>query len=64
MVRTISDPDDCEIRADIRFLKARNVKPAGIYPKIYSKYAMTRGMVRMYARKCVRKFNECQQMSQ
>ena len=51
-------PADCEIRSVIRFLNARNVKPADIHRQIcevYGENAMNDGMVR----KCVRKFNEC-----
>jgi transposase len=53
----IERPADCEIRSVIRFLNARNVKPADIRRQIcevYGENAMSDGMVR----KWVRKFNE------
>jgi hypothetical protein len=53
----IECPADCEIRSVIRFLNARNVKPADIHRQIsevYGENAMSDGMVR----KWVRKFNE------
>jgi transposase len=53
----IERPADCEIRSVIRFLNARNVKPADIHRQIcevYGENAMSDGMVR----KWVRKFKE------
>ncbi|GBM39399.1 hypothetical protein AVEN_97019-1 [Araneus ventricosus] len=52
MFKTISDPADCEVR----FLNAKNVKPAEIHRQlveIYGENVMTDGMVR----KWVRQFN-------
>ncbi|KFM63861.1 hypothetical protein X975_08668, partial [Stegodyphus mimosarum] len=49
MFKTISSPTDCEIRAVIKFLNARNVKPAEIYQRVtevYGEYAISDGMVR------------------
>ena len=57
MFKMIERPADCEIRSVIRFLNARNVKPADIHRQIcevYGENAMNDGMVR----KWVRKFNE------
>ncbi|GBM80756.1 hypothetical protein AVEN_10622-1 [Araneus ventricosus] len=57
MFRTIADPADCEVRSVIRFLNAKNVKPAEIHRQlveIYGENAMTDGMVR----KWVRQFND------
>ncbi|GBM61256.1 hypothetical protein AVEN_30558-1 [Araneus ventricosus] len=57
MFETIADPTDCEERSVIRFLNAKNVKPAEIHRQlieIYGEYAMTDGMVR----KWVRQFND------
>jgi hypothetical protein len=53
----IKRPTECEIQSVIRFLNARNVKPADIncqICEIYGENAMSDGMVR----KWVRKFNE------
>ena len=53
----IERPADCEIRTVIRFLNARNVKPADIHCQIcevYGENAMSDGMVR----KWVRRFSE------
>jgi hypothetical protein len=53
----IERPADCEIRSVIRFLYARNIKPADIHRQIseaYGENATSDGMVR----KRVRKFNE------
>ncbi|KFM64801.1 Histone-lysine N-methyltransferase SETMAR, partial [Stegodyphus mimosarum] len=50
---TISSPADCEIRAVIKFLNARNVKPAEIYrqvTEVYGEYAISDGMVRKWVR--------------
>jgi hypothetical protein len=57
MFKMIQHPADCEIRSVIRFVNARNVKPADIHCQIcevYGENAMSDGMVR----KWVRKFNE------
>jgi hypothetical protein len=57
MFKMIDRPVDCEIRSLIRFLNARNVKPADIHCQIcevYGENAMSDGVVR----KWVRKFNE------
>jgi hypothetical protein len=57
MFKMIERPADCEIRSVIRFLNARNVKPADIHRlicEVYGENAMSGGE----ARKCVRKFNE------
>lgn len=53
MFETISDPADCEIRSVIRFLNARNVKPAEIYRQlrdVYGEDVMSEGMVRKWVR--------------
>ena len=55
--KMIERPADCEIGSVIRFLNARNVKPADIHRQIcevYGENAMSNGMVR----KLVIKFNE------
>jgi oligoribonuclease (3'-5' exoribonuclease) len=57
MFKTIERPADCEVRSVIRFLNAKNVKPADIHRQIcevYGENAMSDGMVR----KWVRQFNE------
>jgi len=57
MFKTIEGAADCEIRAVIRFLNARNVLPSEIHHQICQVYgddAMSDGMVR----KWVRMFNE------
>lgn len=57
MFKTIDRPASCEIRAVIKFLNARNVRPCEIYRQIsetYGENAMSEGMVR----KWVRMFNE------
>jgi hypothetical protein len=57
MFKMIERPADCEIWSIIRFLNARNVKPADIHRQIcevYGENAMSDGMVT----KWVRKFNE------
>ncbi|GBN96509.1 hypothetical protein AVEN_84905-1 [Araneus ventricosus] len=57
MFKTIADPADCEVRSVIRFLNAKNVKPAEIHRQlveIYGENVMTDGMVR----KWVRQFND------
>jgi oligoribonuclease (3'-5' exoribonuclease) len=57
MFKTIERPANCEIRSVIRFLNARNVKPADIHRQIcevYGENATSDGMVR----KWVRQFKE------
>ncbi|GBM22061.1 hypothetical protein AVEN_137371-1 [Araneus ventricosus] len=57
MFKTISGPADCEVRSVIRFLNAKNVKPAEIHRQlleIYGDNVMTDGMVI----KWVRQFND------
>ncbi|GBN92910.1 hypothetical protein AVEN_13749-1 [Araneus ventricosus] len=57
MFKTIADPDNCEVRSVIRFLNAKNVKPAEIHRQlvqIYGENVMTDRMVR----KWVRQFND------
>jgi hypothetical protein len=57
MFKLMERPADCEIRSVIRFLNARNVKPADFHRQICEvdgENAMSDGMVR----KWVRKFNE------
>ncbi|KAJ4443809.1 hypothetical protein ANN_05590 [Periplaneta americana] len=53
----IEHPADCEMRSVIRFLNARNIKPADIHRQlceVYGDDAISDGMVRRW----VRKFNE------
>lgn len=53
MSKTIGDPADCEIRSAIRFLTAKNVKPAEIPRQIkdvYGENAMSDGMARKWLR--------------
>ncbi|GBO30754.1 hypothetical protein AVEN_165057-1 [Araneus ventricosus] len=55
--KTIADPADCEVRFVIRFLNAKNVKPAEIHRQlveIYGENVMTDEMFR----KWVRQFND------
>ncbi|GBM94897.1 hypothetical protein AVEN_89818-1 [Araneus ventricosus] len=57
MFKTIANPADCEVRSVIRFLNAKNVKPAEIHRQlveIYGENVMADGMVR----KWVRQFND------
>ncbi|GBM20158.1 hypothetical protein AVEN_5683-1 [Araneus ventricosus] len=57
MFKPIAHPADCEVRSVIRFLNAKNVKPAKIHRQlieIYGENLMTDGMVR----KWVRQFND------
>ena len=57
MFKMIKRPADCAVRSVIRFLNARNVKPADIHRQIgevYSENAMSDAM----ARKWVSNFNE------
>ncbi|GBN14943.1 hypothetical protein AVEN_267160-1 [Araneus ventricosus] len=59
MFKTIADPADCEVRSVIRFLNAKNVKPAEIHRQlveIYGENVMTDGMVRKWVR--LRQFND------
>lgn len=54
MFKKIAEPADCEIRSVIRFLNARNVKPAEIHrqiSEIYGESAMSDSMVRRWVRK-------------
>ena len=57
MFKMIKRPADCEIALIIRFLNARNVKPADIHRQICEVYGKTATSDRM-VRKLVRKFNE------
>ncbi|GBN81910.1 hypothetical protein AVEN_126618-1 [Araneus ventricosus] len=53
MFKTIDRPASCEIRAVIRFLNARNIRPCEIYSQIsetYEEDAMIEGMVRKWVR--------------
>jgi hypothetical protein len=53
MFKMIERPADCEIRSGVRFLNARNVKPAGIHLQIcevYGENAMSDGMVRKWVK--------------
>jgi hypothetical protein len=56
MFKKIKKPATCEMRAVIRFLNARNMKPADIHQlcEVYGEHAMSDSMVR----KWVRYFNE------
>ncbi|KAJ4432492.1 hypothetical protein ANN_21112 [Periplaneta americana] len=57
MIKVIENPADCEMRSVIRFLNARNIKPADIHHQlceVYGDDAISDGMVRRW----VRKFNE------
>ena len=56
MFKVIEHPADCEIRSVIRFLNARNIKPADIRQlcAVYGEDAISDGIVRRW----VRKFNE------
>ena len=50
----IERPTDCEIRSGVRFLNARNVKPADIHRhvcEVYDENAMSDGMERKWVRK-------------
>ena len=58
MFKMIERPAVCEIRSAIRFLNARNVKPADIHRQIcqvYGENAMSDGMVKKWVRKVQRK---------
>jgi hypothetical protein len=53
MFKMIERPADCAIRSVIRFLNARNVKPADIHRQIcevHGENAMSDGMVRKWVR--------------
>ena len=55
MFKTIEGAADCEIRAVIRFLNARNVIPSEFHQQIcqvYGDNAMSDGMVRKWVRMC------------
>lgn len=61
MFKTITDPANCEIRAVIRILNARNVKPAEIYRQvkdIYGENAMTGWMVKNLVGKFEKKIHD------
>ena len=48
MPKRIENPADCEIRAVIRFLQAKNIQPADIHREVYEVYgegAMSDSMV-------------------
>ena len=54
MFKVIEHPADCEIRFVIRFLNARNIKPADIHGQlceVYGEDAISNGMVRRWVRK-------------
>jgi hypothetical protein len=47
----IENPASCEIRSVLKFLNAKNVHPAEIYPQVcedYGENAMNDGMVRRW----------------
>ena len=53
MAKPIDNPADCEIRAVIRFLQAKNIQPADIYRQVcevYGEGAMSDSMVRRWCR--------------
>ena len=53
MFKIVERPADSEIRSVVRFLNARNVKPADIRRQmceVYGENAMSDGMVRKWAR--------------
>jgi transposase len=57
MFKKIKKPAACEMRSVIRFLNARNMKPADIHRKIcevYGEHAMSESMVKRW----VRHFND------
>lgn len=57
MFKIIADPAECEVRSVIRFLNARNMKPAEIHrqlTEVYGEKVISDGMVR----KWVRQFND------
>ncbi|KAJ4452187.1 hypothetical protein ANN_03705 [Periplaneta americana] len=54
MFKVIKHPSDCEMRSVIRFLNARNIKPADIHRQlceVYGDDAISDGMVRRWVRK-------------
>jgi hypothetical protein len=57
MFKTIERPADCEIRSVIRFLIARNVKPADIH-RLVCEVRGENSMSHVIVRKWIRKFNE------
>ena len=51
MAKRIENPADCEIRAVIRFLEAKNIQPADIHRQVcevYGEEAMSGSMVRRW----------------
>jgi len=53
MAKCIDNPADCEIRAVIRFLQAKNIQPADIHRQVcevYGEGAMSDSMVRRWCR--------------
>ncbi|GBM27915.1 hypothetical protein AVEN_59772-1 [Araneus ventricosus] len=53
MLQSLENPADCEIRSDIRFLNAKDVKAAEIHREIsevYEENIMSEGMVRKWVR--------------
>jgi len=53
MSMKIENPASCEIRSVIKFLNAKNVRPAEIYRQVcevYGENAMSDGMVRRWCR--------------
>jgi len=53
MAKRIENPADCEIRAVIRFLQAKNIQPADIHSQVcevYREGAMSGSMVRRWCR--------------
>jgi hypothetical protein len=55
MFKKIRKPATCEMRSVIRFLNARNMKPADIHhqlSEVYGEHAMSDSMVRRWVRHC------------
>jgi hypothetical protein len=53
MAKRIESPADCEIRAVIPFLQAKNIQPADIHMQVFEVYgegAMSDSMVRRWCR--------------
>ena len=53
MAKRIENPADCEIRAVIRFLQAKNIQPADIHRQVcevYGEGAMGDSLVRRWCR--------------
>ena len=53
MAKRIENPADCEIRAVIQFLQAKNIQPADIHRQVcevYGEGAMSDSMVRRWCR--------------